>query len=176
MNFTEFLKIILQPSVAFIIGLLTIILGRNTSRMQLARERLEKVYHPLFLSIEPFLYKKVTFKEIGPFIEVYRTIEKEYSLLIRPSIRQHMKYICERNYLSQASKYSKAEWIIICDYISKDYDRLCRQAHIPIRSTSYRLYYEQYSSKSSMYLGIIYLNLPEIIFFTAIIAILYQLH
>lgn len=175
MTYAELLNTLLSPTVAFIVGLMTATISRNASRSQIAKERLEKVYHPLFLSIEPFLYKEVVFEEITPFIECYCVLEEKYSLFIQPSFRQHMKSLCCRRKLQEADKYSDAEWVTICDYISKEYDRLCRQAHIPLRSTGYRLDHKQYRSKFSMYLGLLLINLPAIIVCSVVIAVIHPL-
>lgn len=174
MNLFELLDLTLYPTVAFLVGVMTVVLGRNTSRISVSKERLEKVYHPLFLRIEPYLYKDVTYKEISSFIDYYHTLEKDFSLLIHPSLRQQMKCICDRAKLLPSDKYSSGDWTVICDLISTEYDRLCKRTYIPVRNTTYRLNYKQYKSKISMYFGMFWLNLPAILFFTLAFLIMFR--
>lgn len=174
MSFFKLLDIILYPAIAFLIGVMTVQHGYNTNRISISRERLEKVYHPLFLRIEPYLYKNVTYEDISSFVDYYYALEKEFSLLIHPSLRQEMKYIRNRKKSLQDSKYSIGDWLRICDLVSKEYDHLCKRSYIPIRNTEYRLNYKQYRSKISMYFGMFYLNLPAIVLFSLAFLVLFR--
>lgn len=49
------------------------------------------------------------------------------------------------------------------EYYSDLQCKLCKRAHIPLRSTAYRLNYRQYSSKFRMIAGLFTLNLPPLI-------------
>lgn len=171
-NFSKLIDTFLNPSVTFIIGILTVLLTRNANQSSTARERLDKVYHPLFISIEPLLYKSVNYDDVSSFLDKYYELEEKYSLLLTPRLRQLI-----RNLPKQKTPYSKVEdynpWFEICKYISKDYDKLCRQAHLPVRSISYRLFYGQYSSKLSMVFMAIYLSMPAIIFATLLLVFVF---
>lgn len=172
MNLLQLLDLTLYPTIAFLVGVMTVHLGYNTNRISISKERLEKVYHPLFLRIEPYLYKDVTYEDIPSFVDYYYALEKEFSLLIHPSLRQKMSSIYNRKELLPADKYSHSDWSHVCDLISKEYDRLCKHAHIPIRNTAYRLNSKQYKSKISMYFGMLYLNLPAILIFSLALLVL----
>ena len=165
MNFLKLLDITLYPAIAFLVGIMTVNLGHNTNCISISMERLEKVYHPLFLRIEPYLYKNVSYEDVSSFVDYYYALEKEFSLLIHPSLRQEMKYIRNQQEILLDGKYSCGDWPYVCDLISKEYDRLCKRTHIPIRNTAYRLSYKQYRSKISMYFGMFWLNLPAILIF-----------
>lgn len=171
-NFSKLIDTFLNPSITFIIGILTVLLTRNANQSSTARERLDKVYHPLFISIEPLLYKSVNYDDVSSFLDKYYELEEKYSLLLTPRLRQLI-----RNLPKQKTPYSKVEdynpWFEICKYISKDYDKLCRQAHLPVRSISYRLFYGQYSSKLSMVFMAIYLSMPAIIFATLLLVFVF---
>ena len=54
----KIINILLEPSVTLTLGIFTLLISRNSNLSTLARERLDKVYHPLFLEIEPFYTKK----------------------------------------------------------------------------------------------------------------------
>ena len=70
-NLGKIINILLEPSVTLTLGIFTLLISRNSNLSTVARERLDKVYHPLFLEIEPFLYKKVSLDDISPFLSKY---------------------------------------------------------------------------------------------------------
>lgn len=160
-----------NPLVSLIIGLLTLFFTSHSNKKNISRERLDYVYHPLFLSIEPFLYKNVEYSTIEPFVNLYLSLEKEYSLLITPSFRQKIHQIHDRKKLLPADKYTESEWTQICNQFSKDYDKLCKYACVPLRSISYRLNYGQYKSRLQMFLAGLWLNLPHLLFFNSLLGL-----
>jgi hypothetical protein len=163
------MDLLLNPVVTFVIGILTLLLTRKGDCSATARERLDSVYHPLFLAIEPFLYKQVNYETVLPFIQKYYEIEEHYSLLINPSLRQAVKTLPHSADSYETDKYGYNPWFVICKYVSKDYDRLCKQAHLPVRSISYRVINKQYKSVISVIFGEIILSLPGIIFFSILL-------
>ncbi len=63
------LDLLLQPTVVLLVGILTIMFNNGSHKKDISLERLEKVYHPLFLKIEPNLYKRnIESNEINSFI------------------------------------------------------------------------------------------------------------
>lgn len=170
-NLGKIINILLEPSVTLTLGIFTLLISRNSNLSTVARERLDKVYHPLFLEIEPFLYKKVSLDDISPFLSKYYELENSHSLLIDPVLRQEIRWL-EKPSALQENKYGYNQWFRICDQISKTYDKLCKQAHIPVRSISYRINYEQYHSKIRMIFACIWIELPAIAFFSLILGFL----
>jgi hypothetical protein len=170
-NLGKIINILLEPSVTLTLGIFTLLISRNSNLSTVARERLDKVYHPLFLEIEPFLYKKVSLDDISPFLSKYYELENSHSLLIDPVLRQEIRWL-EKPSALQENKYGYNQWFRICDQISKTYDKLCKQAHIPVRSISYRINYEQYHSKIRMVFACIWIELPAIAFFSLILGFL----
>lgn len=170
-NLGKIINILLEPSVTLTLGIFTLLISRNSNLSTVARERLDKVYHPLFLEIEPFLYKKVSLDDISPFLSKYYELENSHSLLIDPVLRQEIRWL-EKPSALQENKYGYNQWFRICDQISKTYDKLCKQAHIPVRSISYRINYEQYHSKIRMIFACIWIELPAIVFFSLILGFL----
>lgn len=170
-NLGKIINILLEPSVTLTLGIFTLLISRNSNLSTVARERLDKVYHPLFLEIEPFLYKKISLDDISPFLSKYYELENSHSLLIDPVLRQEIRWL-EKPSALQENKYGYNQWFRICDQISKTYDKLCKQAHIPVRSISYRINYEQYHSKIRMIFACIWIELPAIAFFSLILGFL----
>lgn len=171
-SFSTILEILLNPFVSVLIGGLTIFFSFNHNRSSCARERLDKVYGPLFLAIEPFLYRKgLSYDDVSSFISTYNDLEQRYHLLINPSLYLMMHQLSRDNACFVSDKDGYNHWFRICRQISKEYDKLCRQSYLPVRSIEYRLHYQQYSSKLSMFLASAYLQLPAIIIFTLALGI-----
>ena len=164
----KIINILLEPSVTLTLGIFTLLISRNSNLSTLARERLDRVSHPLFLEIEPFLYKKVSLNDINAFLSKYYELENSHSLLIDPVLRQEIRWL-EKPSALQEDKYGYNQWFRICDQISKTYDKLCKQAHLPVRSISYRINYRQYRSKIRMIFALIWIELPAIAFFSLLL-------
>lgn len=85
-----------------------------------------------------------------------------------PVLRQEIRWL-EKPSALQEDKYGYNQWFRICDQISKTYDKLCKQAHLPVRSISYRINYRQYRSKIRMIFALIWIELPAIAFFSLLL-------
>lgn len=166
MTWQFILSTFLSPLVALLIGFIGAKISYNSSIIDISRERLEKVYHPLFVSIEPFLYKNnLSLEQVQPFIDTYLEIEEKHSLLIYPSLRYFMCLLRNGRCSFTTDKYDNNGWFTICDYVTKEYDKLCKKSHLPVRSIAYRINNEQYRNKYQLYLGFLYLNIPNILLF-----------
>lgn len=161
LNLSEFLN----PTAVLLVGILTYLVTKNSNKHSVARDRLNNAYHPIFLAIEPHIYKEVNIKSALDFIDRFNEINKKHSLFIYPSLRHRVVLLNESILHNQSPKVINEHWKIICSYIDTDYDKLCRLAHMPLRSTAYRINHNQYSSKHELILGVIELYLPSILFF-----------
>ena len=132
------LDILPNPIITAVIGFFTLYLTRKYNYKSIARERLDHVYHPLFLEIEPFLFKNVTYADIQHIVDKYMELEKDYSLLISPTLRYLMHSIYEKKEVHKADKFYPDDWIVVCKQFSKEYDKLCKYALSPTRNTAYR--------------------------------------
>ena len=168
---SSILEILLNPAVTLCIGILTVFITRNGNISSISRERLEKVYHPLFTEIEPFLFKRVTYEEITPFLEKYYEIEKQYSLLINPSLREYVHDLNPNDKVYEIPRYGYNKWFFVCNRISKDYDSLCRKSHLPLRDIAYRVNHRQYKNRLSLIFAILWLSLPLIVFCSFLLAL-----
>lgn len=164
--FKEYLLILLEPSIVLIVGLLTILVTRNSTRHTVACDRVTYAYHPIFLVAEPFLFKSIEKSYVKEFIEKYNEIESKYSLYIYPSLRHRVTLLSNALKCDYEQSIIDEHWMIICEYIERDYDKLCKMSYMPIRSTAYRLNNNQYSSKLSLYWGMFKLFfLPLTVFY-----------
>lgn len=161
----KYFLILLEPSIALIIGVLTILVSKNSNSHNVAHERLTYAYHPIFLAIEPYLFKNIDNEFAEIFVEKYNKIESEYSLYIYPSLRDRVNSLSIHLDCCYDLSILNEDWKIICYYVNKDYDYLCKKSHMPLRSTAYRLNNNQFSSKPALYWGMFKLfGLPFLVF------------
>lgn len=167
----DILNLLLNPTVTFFVGILTVLMARNNTVFSIARERLIYAYQPLFMEIEPFLYKKTTYNDIVPFLQKYREIEKQYALYVSPTLRNAINGINEFSFdeIPEYEDYKYDEWFKLCHILSHDYDSLCRQCHIPVRSIAYRVTNKQYRNCFLLMLGMFWMELPFIVGLASII-------
>lgn len=167
----EYFTILAEPTIALLIGIFTILVTKNSNRYSVARDRLTYAYHPIFLSAEHYHFKKIDITFARLFIDKYSEIESKYSLYIYPSLRYWIHLLSNSVNNEDDNSTLNEYWFQICHYIDKDYDRLCKKAHMPIRSTAYRLNNNQFSSKPSLYWGMFKLFILPIICFILMIFI-----
>ena len=171
-SFTSFVSNLLMPTLTLLISSISLFFSIRANRANISRERLEKAYHPLFLSIEPFLYKNVCYAEIETFLTCFKNIEKNYPLFIQPYLKQLIHAITPDTDLNYVDKYlSQSIWFDICDAISNEYDYLCKLSNIPLRSIAYRLDAEQYKSKLQFVILLLRLNLFNLLLITIFLAV-----
>ena len=166
------LDILPNPIITAVIGFFTLYLTRKYNYKTIARERLDHVYHPLFLEIEPFLFKNVTYTDIQHIVDKYMELEKDYSLLISPTLRYLMHSIYEKKEVHKADKFYPDDWIVVCKQFSKEYDKLCKYALIPTRNTAYRLEKKQYASKTKFLLVQFVFSIPSLLSISLIFALI----
>ncbi|AKL96655.1 hypothetical protein CACET_c32110 [Clostridium aceticum] len=163
-------SVFLNPSVILLVGILTYLVTKNSNRHSVARDRLISAYHPIFIAIEPYLYKDVNVKFALEFIDKFNTINENFSLYIYPSLRYRVILLHESILHNHPSEVMNEHWRIICNYIDAEYDDLCKLAHMPLRSTAYRINCDQYYNKLELLFAIIKLHLPTLFFFLLLFA------
>lgn len=173
MQYIEYLYKYLTPVISVIIAIVTMRFTHNDNQSSVARERLEKVYHPLFVAIEPFLYKNVSYETVQPFLTAYYEAEASHLLLINPSLSRCIHVLSKDPDCFERDKYGNCLWFDICDIVSNDYDKLCKRAFLPVRNIHYRLCYKQYRTKMKLLLNTLLINLPSIIFIGLFLALLH---
>ena len=169
-NLSTYIFQILDPLIAIIVGVLSFKALQSSSNCEVAKTRILKAYHPIFWAAEPYLYQKISFHDAKKFIKVFNKINSKQSVYIYPSLRHFVSLLEKSKNETILNEY----WIQICDYISRDYDKLCQQAHLPIRSPAYRLNRKQYKSRYTMIFYTIRLLFPYLILYFVIVYIAYR--
>ena len=172
-DYIQFFASLFSTTVALFVGLLSIRVASKSNRMSLARERLDKVYQPLFREIEPLLYKKsIKYDEITSFLELYHDLENQYALLISPRLRLEITYLRPDYFPLTSYKYGYNSWNEVCFLVSHDYDRLCRHARLPIRGLRYRYAHRQFRSPIFLIFVGVWLWLPSILAVSLVLILL----
>lgn len=168
-----------EITVALAVGILAYNVALQSNRREVARERLEKAYSYLFRAIEPYLYKDISLNDWDKFLDVFEKINKEHYILIEPHLRDMVntttKVLSNESSLVVYKKDGKKFTDIVCDIISKDYDKLCKQSYLPKRNLFYILDNKQYKSwKHGIGIFIRLFGLP-IIFYIIMVILVFKL-
>ena len=111
-------NILLSPTIAFLTAILALVIDSKSNRSPVARERVEKVYHPLFMEIEPLLYRNnLSSDMIDPFLKKYQQLENEYSLCIFGGTSEFLQIFFQATlkfFLHTSSNF----WMSICYFIA----------------------------------------------------------
>lgn len=114
------------------------------------QERHEKLIFPLFDLLEPVLYQKVSDSSLWK--EIFDLIEKNKSLADGKLLSIY--YYCRQN-------QSDENFISLCSYADRAYDKSCRALKLKKRSVEYRISRKQYKNKSYF---ILYISASCLIF------------
>lgn len=115
-----------------------------------SRERHEKLIAPLFILLEPKLYKKydkVLVEQAMNIIDENICFADGALLNIRAGCRKH----------------PEETFTELCHYIDNAYDHSCRKLKLKTRTLLYRINERQYKSKSSLVFHILLLGLQHMI-------------
>lgn len=134
---------------------LSIYLVYFTFRYQYSKQPLEqqlyKAYLPIFLILEPFLYKKI--EDIGIFkvqeiiVEINTIINENYEL-VHPSIVHYCRLLDKRLNNPNHSKNDLNDlYITISSLVDREFERTRRKMFLPTRDVYYRLNNDQFTSK-----------------------------
>ncbi|AYE35673.1 hypothetical protein [Clostridium septicum] len=143
MNY-EIFKTIVPPVIA---GLITYrVANKNifsNIRLQVANEQLKKVYLPLFIFLEPYLYKQPDIQIIKSFINMFNEIKSTNYELIDSDLLNCVQ-ILEKSI--HDNKYNFNYYESVCSILDKLFERTRKLLKLPTRSISYRLNNKQYGT------------------------------
>ena len=124
-----------------------------------SRERHEKLIVPLFILLEPVLYKKYD----KAFVEQAMNIIDENICFADGALL---------NIRTECRKHPEENFNELCHYIDKAYDRSCRKLKLKTRTLLYRINERQYKNTSSLILHVLLLGVQHMILAMVILLIL----
>ena len=163
----------------------TLTVFHGGQRSKVARERLDKVYIQLFNMVEPYLYRNIPFDQCRNTISKLKETIDSGGVLVDPTLRYSVEAFLRKpkqdsvdykNY-NYSSAYSSdcylTDWYRICAQIDYTFDKLCRDAFLPLRKISYRLNNRQYITKTIWVLNALLFIAPYLLGFILIIMLVF---
>lgn len=125
---------------ALITSLITWYVFKKNSNKELSRERLEKVFFPVYISLEKHLYKFD--KNNIEFIYALNKAEKiiKNNRLLTGN-KLYFQYTLIQN--SETNTAKKINYKKFCSMLIREYNKSCRKIGLPIITISYRMGYKQ---------------------------------
>lgn len=136
--------------------MVSIYIFRSEISVSFIKERHEKLYFPLFDTLEPILFQDIKPELLSKALDI---IQSNKQLADGKLINLH--YCC-------SEQPSQQNFISLCSYADKAYDKSCRKLKLRTRPLEYRLNRRQFKNKAflAMYFGLYALK-----FFLAFIAL-----
>lgn len=168
----HFFSVVLPWSGIF----LSIYLVYYAYRFQYAKQTLEKqlykVYLPMFVLLEPFLYKKINeigYNKIQEIIDELAIIVDRHYELVDPSVLHWCRLLKRRLNEPEYSLEQKEElYNHFCYLVDKEFEKTRRKMFLPTRGISYRLNNNQYRNKTEMTFAFLVVTVPPMLLFLAI--------
>lgn len=138
---------------ALITSLITWYVFVKNSNKELSRERLEKVFYPVYISLEKHLYKFD--KKNMEFLYALKKVEKilEDNRLLTGN-KLYFQYTLIKNCDTSSAK--KINYKKFCSMLIREYNKSCRKIGLPIITISYRIGYKQCTTFQRMLWWFIY--------------------
>ena len=142
--------------LALIITVIASLRIARTERMfNINKERHEKLIAPLFILLEPNLYKKYD-----------ENLMKQAMKIINENISLADGYLL--NIRSTYTKQPQNAFMELCTYIDKAYDKSCFKLKLKTRNILYRLSNKQYESKISFFFYLLVFIIEHTIIFIVV--------
>lgn len=121
-------------------SIISLIIFRKDTATSFFKERHDHLIFPLFDTLEPILYQTLDSDVLSHALDI---IADNKNLADGKLIELH--YLCTAN-------PSQENFILLCSYIDRAYDRSCRNLMLKRRNISYRLMRSQYKNKFHLFL------------------------
>ena len=173
----EFLTIICGFLTA-IVTLLGFYVTQNSTYSNVDRDRLEKLYSPLFQIVEPILFQIPIPDDFPEYLDKIKLLLNENFMLCDPSLLEVVEWLdsSAKNELGRNENFKR-----FCKRLNHQYDKLRKKLKLPVRSLFYRINKHQFESKGHeraawlviilriLAMGTVYLFISVVVF-AAIIA------
>ncbi|NJD02039.1 MAG: hypothetical protein FIA99_05465 [Ruminiclostridium sp.] len=151
MTSTEFYSVV-SGFIAIAVTLLGIYLSHKANFSNAYEKQFNETYAPLFISLEPYLYRNLPYDAAKEYAILFEKTIKEHYVLCHPSFIEYASLFCTAVKNNESYEYFFKK---LCAHVDSYYDKLRRNIKLPLRGISYRLQFEQYKSKSGVTLAII---------------------
>lgn len=170
-------KLIVTIAPSIIAGIITYKIAikniHSDISFKVANEQLKNVYLPLFVFLEPYLYKKPDVSTIVEFIELFETIKKHHYELIDSNLMNEIQ-ILKRSITSNSYNYETYDHV--CSTLDNLFEKTRRFLKLPNRNISYKINNRQYNNLSKdifLLIKELLIKLILIIFIAIIFSLIY---
>lgn len=151
MSEAEFYNV-LSAYITIAVTILSIYLGHKAKFSAFYEKQLKEVYSPIFIKLEPYLYKEITLKQARLYAKfLYKTVNKHH-LLCDPDLVYYVELFC--NAIKNGDTFQNT-YMEICSHVDRKYDKLRRQLRLPVRPLWYRLNKNQFKTKQRLIVAIL---------------------
>ena len=124
----------------------------RSTYMPVYREQLDKVYYPMFSTLEPYLYKQLDIDTASSLLLKIDVIAKENYVLTDSSLINILQILIRD---LEKSVFDKRDYDMLCDYVVENFDKTRRYLGMPTRSFGYKLNRKQFRIKFLLYTNLI---------------------
>ena len=112
-------------------------------KIESTRKQLEYVYTPLFVFIEPYLYKTPSMLVINEFITMFEKIKLQHYELVNTNLIMHFDTLKKS---IKNNSYSTSSYENLCIHLDCEFEKLRRSLSYPTRDFWYKKRYTQFDS------------------------------
>ena len=153
----------LTAIVALVIGLFS----RIPVADELNKERLEKLYSPLFRLAEPILFRPVSSFDYADYLDKFIALTNEHYSLCDPSLLESIGWL---EGAGRDEEQRQERFFTFCERLCRQHDKIRKKLKLPTRNLFYRINKHQFSSKAKECIALIFVIL-RILFQTLLIAV-----
>lgn len=135
--------------------IVSLIISSGERLFGISRDRHEKLIAPLFILLEPNLYKKYDKNLVCQALKII-----DENIILADGRLLDVRDSCKRN--------PEKGFLELCRYIDKAYDKSCRKLKLKTRSILYRITTKQYENKCSFVLHLAIFIIEHAVLFIVI--------
>ncbi|MBE6055212.1 MAG: hypothetical protein E7212_15185 [Clostridium sartagoforme] len=165
-------KLILSIAPSIVAGIITYKIATKNIysdiHLKVANDQLKNVYLPLFLFLEPYLYKKPNINIVIDFIKLFNNIKEMHYELIDSNLMNTIQ-ILEKSIKSNS--YDIEDYDNVCSTLDRLFEKTRKFLKLPTRTIYYRLNNHQYNKSSkeiASFIKEIFLEFLPIVLFSFI--------
>lgn len=163
-------KILLAISPSIIAAIATYYVASknifSNMRIKVANDQLYNVYLPLFIFLEPYLYKNVDIDIIKEFIKLFNEIKNNHYELIHSDLLNAVQIL---NNALENNTYKYEYYDYLCNTLDKHFEKNRRFLKLPTRNLEYKINNRQFNKSTKEILRLIGNRLLELIPFILLI-------
>lgn len=157
-------KLILSIAPSIVAGIITYKIAikniYSDIHLKIANDQLKNVYLPLFLFLEPYLYKEPDTTIVIDFIKLFNQIKESHYELIDSNLMNEIQ-ILEKSIVNNS--YNIDSYDSVCSTLDKLFEKTRRFLKLPTRNFYYKINNHQFNKTSKEISSFIKERLIEII-------------